>query len=253
MLISGASIGLQALVIYGALRAIEVKSDEFAGGLAALSLLNVEATGLVFLLIFLWAFSAQRWRVLGGIGMMLAVLIGISLILMPSWILPFSGAVFSNWRSGGLPSTYGLLAGWMPGIGRRVAQMIAVGALTVLLIEGRAVRGKNVSWLFWTACLFSAVTPLLGMPYSSAFLVISLPAVILVVSVMIQRWGGLGLGGAVLIVLGLFFSLWGAQLQGYTSVFIFFYPIVLTLLLYWVRWSAVRPPQLWADQIAKRG
>jgi hypothetical protein len=244
---------LQALVIFGALRAIELGSDEFAGGLAALALVNVEATGLVIIILVVWALSAQRWRILGGMGMMLAVLMGISLLLMPSWILPFLNTTFSNWQSDALPTTYRLFEGWMPGIGQRLAQMFAVGALAILFMEARAVRGKDVRWLIWTVCLTAAITPLLGIPYTTGLLALTLPGVLLVVSVMVQRWGGLGFGGAVLVLVAMFLGLWGAQLKGYSSVFIFFFPIVLTLLLYWVRWGAVRPPRLWADEIVRNG
>lgn len=252
MFLTGSSIGLQALVIFGALRALELGSDEFAGSMAALSLLNIEATGAVFVVLVAWAFSTQRWRFLGGIGMMLAVLIGISFLLMPLWPLPFFGAAFSNLQSSALPSTYGLFVGWMPGIGKRLAQMLAVAALAIFFLELRAVRGKNVRWLFWTVCLIAAITPLLGISYPTGLLAFTLPGILLVVSVMAQRWGGFGFGGSLIVLAGLFLGLWGAQEKGYTSVFVFFYPLTLVLLLYWVRWGAVRPLRLWADEVTQR-
>jgi hypothetical protein len=251
MLMTGTSIGLQTLVIFGAIRAIDLGSDELAGSLAALALVNVEATGLVLIILVVWALSAQRWRILGGMGMMLAVLTGISLLLMPSWILPFFNTTFTNWQSVALPSTYQLFEGWMPGIGQRLAQMLAIASLAILLMEARAVRGKDVRWLIWTVSLTAAITPLLGIPYTTSLLALTLPGVLLVVSVMVQRWGGVGLGGAVIVLLAMFLGLWGAQLKGYSSVFIFFFPLVLSLLLYWVRWGAVRPPRLWADEIVR--
>ncbi|MFZ4802812.1 MAG: hypothetical protein ACOYLR_12835, partial [Chlorobium sp.] len=165
LIVSGSSIILQAFLFCMALRSLELGADELAGALSALCLLNLEATGFVFLSLLVWAFSNQRWRVLGGMGMMLAVLMGLSLILLPSWILPFLGAVISNWKSGAIPSTYSLFERWMPGIGHRLAQILAVGALTILFLELRSVRGQDVRWLFWTTCLIAAITPLLGIPY----------------------------------------------------------------------------------------
>jgi hypothetical protein len=84
-------------------------------------------------------------------------------------------------------------------------------------------------------------------------LVLTLPGVLLIVSVMVQRWGLLGVGSGILVTAGLFFGLWGAQLSGTKSVFILLYPLILTLLLYWIRWWAVRPPRMWADEIMRRG
>jgi len=252
MLTAGNSIILQALVIYTALRAIELGSDELAGGLVALSLLNVEATGMVFILLIIWALSTDRWRILGGIGMMLVVLIVTSLILMPTWILPFFAATLANWQAGAIFSTYGLFESWMPGIGQRLAQMLAVGALAILFMEFRAARGKDPRWLFWTVCLTAAITPLLGMPFTTSMLVFSLPGVFLVVSVMTQRWGGFGFGSAIILLAGLFLGVWAIQLQGNTPILILFYPLILTLLLYSVRWGAVRPQRLWADEFGRK-
>ncbi len=253
LFVSGSSIILQAFLFCGSLRSLELGADELAGAMAAFCLLNLEATGPVFLVMLVWIFSTQRWRVLGGMGMMLVILFGLSLILMPSWILPFIGAVVTNWRSGAIPSTYILFDNWMPGIGHRLAQLLAAGALAILLMELRSVRGQDVRWLFWTICLAAAVTPLLGIPYFQNWLVFTLPGLLLVISAMVQRWKLLGFGSSFLIMLVTFIGLWGAQQRGITSAFILFYPLALTLLLYWVRWGAVRQPRLWADEIALRG
>jgi uncharacterized integral membrane protein len=252
-LLAGNSIVLQALMLFGALRAIDLEADEMGGALAALALVNLEATGLVFVALLVWIVSMQRWRILYGFGMMLMIVLGFSFVLLPSWPLPFLGAMVGNWRAAALPTTASLLSGWFPGIGARLAQILAIGALTVLFLEWRAVRQQGVRWLVWTVSLTAVVTPLLGFPTIPAWLVLTLPGVLLVLSVMVQRWRLLGLGGAILVLAGIFFSLWAAQLSGMASAFILLYPLVLTILLYWVRWWAIRPARMWADEIALRG
>lgn len=252
-LLTGNSIILQAFLLFGALRAIELETDELGGAMAALALVNIEATGLVFIALLIWIFSTQRWRILYGFGMMWAILMGISFVLLSSWMLPFLGAVLGTWRSDTLPSTFSLFEGWFPGIGLRLAEILAVGALTILFLEWRAVRQQDARWLFWTVSLTAAITPLLGFPTIPSWLVLTLPGVLLVISVMVQRWGLLGIGSAILVTAGIYFGLWGAQQSGIASVFILLYPLVLTLLLYWVRWWAVRPPRMWADEILIRG
>jgi hypothetical protein len=251
-LLNGNSIILQTFLLFGALRAIELDADELGGAMAALALVNLEATGLIFIALLVWLGSTQRWRILYGFLMTWAILVGVSFVLLSSWVLPFLGAVMGNWRSATLPSTFSLFEGWFPGVGLRLAQILAVGALTILFLEWRAVRQQEVRWLYWTACLTAAVTPLLGFPTLPAWLVLTLPGVVLVVTVMVQRWGVLGLGSAVLVTLGIFLGLWAAQLNGLQSAFILLYPLLLTLLLYWVRWWAVSPPRVWADEIALR-
>jgi hypothetical protein len=251
-LVTGNSIILQAFFLFGALRAIDLQADELGGAMAALALVNIESTGMIFIAILVWALSTQRWRVLYGFGMMWAILIGLSFVLLSSWILPFIQSLLGNWRSGVLPSTFALFESWFPGIGQRLAQILAVGALTILFMEWRAVRQQDVRWLFWTACISAAVTPLLGFPTVPGWLALTLPGVLLVVSVMVQRWGVLGWGSAILVSAGLFFGLWAAQIGHAQAVFILIYPLILTILLYWVRWWAVRPPRVWADQISLR-
>ena len=78
MFVTATPIILQALVFFTALRALELGSDELAGALAALSLMNIEATGLAFLALLVWIISTQRWRALAGILMTLAVLLGLA-------------------------------------------------------------------------------------------------------------------------------------------------------------------------------
>jgi len=252
MLLTSTAIILQALVLFGALRSIELGSDEFGGALAALGLLNIEATGLVFVALIVWIFSTQRWRVLGGIVMMLGVLLGLSFLLFPGWVVPFLTAAISNWQSGLIPSTFSILEGWLPGIGHRLAEILAAAALSLILIEWWAVRGRNIRWLFWTACFTAAVTPLLGVPYFPSWLVFTLPGILLIVSSMIQRWGLLGFGSSILVLVVVFLGLWAAFENQITSAFIFFYPLGLTLLLYWVRWGAVHQPRMWADEVMLR-
>jgi len=251
-LFTGNSIVLQAFCLVGALRAIEKQADELGGALLALALVNLQATGMAILLIFVWAFSVQRWRILYGLGMILVVLIGVSVVLLPSWELPFLGALVGNWRAGAFPSTFSLFTSWFPGIGSRLAQILAVVTLTVLLLEWSAVRGKDVRWLFWTVSLTAALTPLLGLPFLPAWLAFTIPGLLLAVSTLGQRWGPFGLVFAFVILIFVFFGLWAAQLQGLIALFLLGYPLFLSLILYWVRWSAIRPPRLWADQIAQR-
>jgi len=252
MLTTATSIMVQAFLFLAAFRSLEVDADELAGALVALSMFNIEAIGFVFLTLIVWIFSTQRWRVLGGIFMTFTVLMLLSLFLSPGWILPFVGESISNWQSGTIPSTYSIFEGWLPGIGKRLAQLVAVGALTVLFLEWRAVREQDVRWLFWTACLSAAVTPLLGLPFFSQWLGLSLSGVLLVVAVMVNRWKLLGYGSSFILLAAIFAGLWAAQLNGLTSVFYLGYPFVLTILLYWVRWGAVRRPRLWADEIMLR-
>jgi hypothetical protein len=252
-LFSGSTIIFQAMLVFGAVRAIEFRSDELAGALIALAWFHLEAVGLLIILILFWALTTNRLRIWAGFLMITLVLAGISIFFSGNWLFPFLGALLTNWRSNPNPSTFSLLEGWFPGVGIRLAQGLTLAAALILIAEWRAVRGKDVRWLLWTASLTIAVTPLLGLPFAPAWLALSLPVLLLVLSIMEQRWGAFGRWSAVALFTAIFFGLWAALQGSVGSVFVLFFPAMLIFLLYWVRWWAIRPPRLWADIISDIG
>ena len=207
--------------------------------------------GLLVLLILLWAWNMQRLRVWAGFWMVTIVLAAISMIFSAGWLFSFAVAVLANWRSNANPSTFSLLGSWLPGVGLRLAQGLALGASLMLIAEWRNAMGKDMHWLLWTISLTVAATPLLGLPVAPVSLALSLPALLYVISIMEQRWGSFGRWSAAALLLVIFFGLWAALQATVGSVFTLFFPILLVFLLYWVRWWAVRPPRLWADAIAE--
>lgn len=252
-LLAGGTIVFQAVLIFGALRAIEFGADELAGALLALAWFDLEAVGLLILLILFWVWTMRRLRVWGGFLMTTVVLAGVSVFFNTTWVLPFLGALVANWRFNPNPTTYSLLEAWLPGVGLRLAQGLTLVVTLTLIAEWRAARGKDLRWLLWTAALTVAATPLLGMPFMPAWLVLSLPALLLVLSIMEQRWGSFGRWSAAGLFAVVFLGLWAALRANFGSGFVFFFPLLLIFLLYWVRWWAVRPPRLWADVISEMG
>lgn len=250
-LAQGSLVLMQAVALFGALRAIEGEADELAGALVALGFLSLRLTGLMALLLGFWLISTGRYRILAGFLMTLTVLAAVSFLIYPNWLVDFFFNNLIAWRTQILPSTFRSLEHWFPGIGIALGQGLRAVAIVILFFEWQAVRGKGVHWLFWTASLTAILTPWFGMKYAPVWTAFTLPAVILVFSVMGQRWGLPGRLAAVLVGAALFFGLWQAYLLGLDSVFLFAYPLLMTVLLYWVRWWATRPPRLWADMLAQ--
>jgi hypothetical protein len=249
---SGSSIILQTLLLVGVFRVLDLDGDELAGAFLLFAASNIEATGAVILLVLLWSAWAGRWRVWGGFWMSAGVLFILALVFLPAWPLDFIRIVFFNWRSAFLPTTFSLFENWFPGVGLRLARGLAALTLVVLFLEWRAVLNKDVRWLFWTASLTAAMTPLLGFPFTFSWLVFSFPAFMLVLSVMEQRWGLLGRLTAIAVLLLALAGLWAVLLNGMAAGYILAFPIALAIFLYWVRWWAIRPPRLWADAVMGR-
>jgi hypothetical protein len=195
--------------------------------------------------------AAGRYRILAGFLMTITLLAAISLLVFPSWPMQFLVNGINEWRAQVLPSTFRSLENWFPGIGIRLAQGLRAIAIAVLFFEWQAVRGKGSHWLYWTMSLTAVLTPYFGMKYAPGWTAFSLPAVILVLSVMGQRWGVLGRLAAVFIALLLLAGLWAAHLAGLNAIFLFGYPLLMAVLLYWVRWWATRPPRLWMDMVSQ--
>jgi hypothetical protein len=252
-LFSGNVIIFQAVLLFGAIRAMQFDADELAGALLALAWFNLEAIGLLIVLVLFWALSLRRWRVWGGFLMTILLLIGISILFNTSWPLPFLTAILANWSANASPSTFSVFNDWLPGIGVRLAQGLTLAAALMLIMEWRAARGRELRWLLWTVSLTAAATPLLGMPFSPLWAVLSLPALLVVLSIMDQHWGAAGRWSAVALFLVVFFGLWRALQGGDGSAFVLFFPALLIFLLYWVRWWAIREPRLWADMISDLG
>lgn len=251
-MLDGNFILLQSLLVFGGVRALENEADELTGALAALGLVYIRVTGLTLLLLAVWTIASGRYRILAGFLMTLTVLVAVSFLVSPGWFSEFFFTSLLEWRSQVLPSTFRSLENWFPGIGIPLAQGLRAIAIIILFFEWQAVRGKGPHWLFWTMSLTAVLTPWFGMGFAPSWTAFSLPAVILVFSVMGQRWGLLGRLAAFLVGLGLLAGLWAAHFAGLDSIFLFVYPLLMTLLLYWVRWWATRPPRLWMDMLLQR-
>ena len=90
---------LLALFYVGILFAYRTGADEVAGALAALSFYYWEV-GLPFLLFFFWrARRENRNRVFAGFFMLTVVLLFLSFLTYPDWIIPFLRATVNNLRA----------------------------------------------------------------------------------------------------------------------------------------------------------
>jgi len=88
-----------------ALWAIERRRDGWAGVLLSLTTIKPQMVVLVLAFLLLWALIRRRWRLLLGFGGSMAVLIGSSLLLVPTWPFDFVRNVvaYSRYVAHGTP------------------------------------------------------------------------------------------------------------------------------------------------------
>ncbi len=118
----------------------------------------------------------------------------------------------------------------------------------------------NSGIFLWTACLTLTASQWVGIQTDPGNFIILMPALVLVFSIWEERWRRAGHIFALMTMLFLFLGIWALFLAtveyGYqpqqSPVMFLPLPAFLLLTLYWVRWWALRVPQVWIDLLAER-
>lgn len=244
------------LAILLALRSL---SDELAGALLFLVAYQWEVGGLFFLFVVFFVFANRRWRVLTGFGMSLVILLAISFLSNPGWGLPYIRAVLSDgYRSGNLTFNH-IASFWLPGTGFPLVRWISVAMGVILFLEWIGSIMPHFRRVMWTASLSLAMTPLLGFAIFPSNHVALLPALVLMLALVWERWTRQRVGFTIIILLLVLlvpFGLYVRTLTGYDrltfDLLSILPPIATVIGLYWMRWWAVRSPRVWFDQIGDR-
>jgi Glycosyltransferase family 87 len=239
------------LVVFGLMAALsEIKNerDELGGALLALSFFKPSIAAVFLLFMLWWVIANRRGRVVLGFLMAVGLITLISFFLLPAWFFPYLRGFVSAFRYQPGLTVGNLLAEWWPAIGSRLGLIISLALAILLLVEWRALRGKDFRHVLWTASLTMVVAPLLDLPTSlDAHILLFLPFV-LILSVSAERWTGLraafASGGIILAAIAFQWLI-----SGSTHALFFILPILLFACLYWIRWWAVHPPRTWFDSI----
>jgi hypothetical protein len=238
------------------LLALRSFSDELAGALLLLVAYQWEVSALFFVFILIFVFANRRWGVLAGFGMSLLILLIASFLTYPGWGLPYIRAVISNLLQGTRISFGSILAEWFPQIEFSLGGVIAVIAVGIVVIESISAVEAPFRRVLWVACLALAATPLAGLAIFPSNFVVLIPSLILVVTLVWERWLRRRLFVVFLIIIVALVVPFGLYLQTvfvyaplYTQILSVLPPVATILALYWMRWWVVHSPRTWADQI----
>lgn len=244
------------LLYLGALLALRSNSDELAGGLLFLAAYQWEVGGLFFLFILIYIFANRRWGVLAGFGMALVVLLIIAFLVNPGWGLPYIRAVLSNLIQGQTLNLGTILAGWFPQVPFPLGRIVTLFIVALVVIETVGALNAPFRRVVWVAALALAVMPLAGLAIFPANDVVLILPLVLVISLIWERWPRTRLIGVLIVLLA--FTVIPYYLYHQTVlVYAPFYTELLNVLpsvgmiiaLYWMRWWVVHSPRIWADQI----
>ncbi len=254
-LVSGTPTILLTLLYLRILLALRAHADELAGALLPLIAYQWEVGGLLFLFILLFVLVNRRWNVLAGFGMSLAVLLIVSFLAYPGWVLPYLRALISDWYRG-LNLGFGhMLAGWFPDVKYPLGAIVAAVLGIVLLIEWLSSLGASFRRVVWTAALSLAAMPLFGLAIFPANQVVLLLPFVFILALVWERWQRRRVLITILILLLVTAVPYGLYLHAVdvydplvTDLIAVAPPIAAVVGLYWMRWWLLHSPRTWADR-----
>lgn len=245
---------LLGLIYAGILLALRAGQDELAGALMAVSLYYWEV-GAPFLFLVAWrAYREGRGRILAGFGMLSIVLLAVSFLLYPNWIIPYLRAGMNNLRADFGFTTQDAFAQIFPSQ-NGIFAWIFIGILVIVLgYEWSIAHSADFRRFYWACCLSLAASPLLGFRTEMENLAVLVIPLALIFAVIHDRWRRIADGLTILLLLAVFLVPWAVYLfalprfDGPAREIIFlFLPLFTILTLYWIRWWTISPPRIWSD------
>lgn len=256
---SGTPTVVITFLIFAIVYLLRSFSDELAGALLFLVAYQWEVSGLFFLYVMVFVFANRRWKVLGGFGMSLAILLAISFLAYPGWGLPYLRGVLSDWHRGANLTFGHVMSMWFPNARFSIGLWTSIFLGIILFLEWLGSINSYHRRIVWTVCLSLAVTPLMGFAIFPSNHVVLLPSLILIVMLAWERWTRRRVLYVLLVLLGAFlipFWLYARVSMGspaiYSDLLMILPPVAAIIGLYWMRWWAFRSPRTWFDQIGDR-
>jgi hypothetical protein len=255
-LISNSQAILLTFLYLAILLALRAYSDELAGALLFLVAYQWEVGALFFLYILVLVLANRRWGVLTGFGMSLVVALVVSFLTYPGWGLPYIRAVLSDWYRSANINLNSIAAAWFPDSRFSVGAVTSIIVGVIVFIEMVSSTQSHFRRIVWTVCLSLAATPLLGFAIFPSNHVALIPALILILALVWERWTRqrafatlLVLSIAVLIPFGIYFR--GTVLSDrlYSDLLSVLPPLATIIALYWMRWWVLHSPRTWSDQV----
>jgi hypothetical protein len=250
---------LLTLLYLGILLALRSFSDELAGALLFLVAYQWEVGGLFFLFILIFVIANRRWNVLMGFGMSLVVLLIVSFLANPGWGLPYIRGVLSNLYQSVNLNLSSIVSDWLPDERIPLGRAVSILMIAIVIVESRGTVEAHFRRVVWTACLALAAMPLVGLAMFTSNYVVLVPAWILVIALVWERWVRRRAIRVTLIWLAIFFVPTLIYLETvvtyapfYTELLTVVPPAATIIALYWMRWWVLHSPRVWADQIGFR-
>jgi hypothetical protein len=259
-LINGNAVILVALLLVAGLLALRNGEEELAGVLLAFSTIKPQVVLLPLAYLVLWAIYRRRFKMVGWLVGTVGLLTVSGLLLLPDWILQNLREVIRYPLYNPPGTLQSALEVWFPAAGDRIGLAVTVVLALLLLVEWWRNRNGDPRAILWVFSLTLVVSQWIGIQTDPGNFVILIVALFTVISIWEDRWGVLGrimtLGVLGVLLVGIWAIFLGTIDFDYQPIQspVMFLPLpgILLVLLYWVRWWAVRPPNLWYDLLKQK-
>jgi hypothetical protein len=236
---------IQAILISGAILAIQRENDWIAGLSLAVAFIQPQFSIVVAIFIFLWGISVRRWQLIISTTGFLVLIFGTSILLSPGWAFDWIRQTMDLLNTGLTTSSAQIIANLFPQF-RSWAQIgILVSLGIYLLWEWIQVWGVDKQWFTWTASMTLTVSMLFIPHFSTDGYVVFLPLMVMIFGYWSGRWGNFGdlAIWLCIILLGLgpwlLFFLVSAPTSE-SSILFFTLPLFNIFGLLWVRWWVIK-------------
>ena len=248
---------LVSLFVIGGLVSIRNKGYELAGVLFAFATIKMNVALLFVIFILIWAYRQRNWKLIGWFFGTI-VLLGASVtLLMPEWLTAYLQSFVQFFIDNPVNTLSGILSGELPGTGKRIGWLLTGIMGAVMLFEWSILRRKEYHIFLWTASLTLVAGQWIGVRLNAANLNLLFPVLVFIFWLWGERWKRGGVIASVVILAVMLLGTWGlywgrsGKSLDESSLLIIPFPIFLMLVLYWVRWWAIRSPNLWFDSLAE--
>lgn len=178
-----------AALVFGSFLAIRDRHDVLAGVLLAWSTMKPQMVFLIIPYVMLWALARRRWKLIASAAVSMALLTGISFILVPTWLSSFLGQLSYYTTFTFVGSPVWVIMQHYFGLGD-AGELIVSGAigLALVVVWLRTLRDDRWGTFVWVSGLTLIVSNLIAVRTATTNYVILLPALWMVARVVADRW-----------------------------------------------------------------
>jgi len=250
-LITGNMGILVAFLITGIFLAIRARHYELAGVLLGFATIEPHAMLLFALFVVIWSFQAKHAKLTGWFLATVVLIGATSALIRPRWVMDYLSIIIHP--SNLTPTISAVLQSFLPAAGRRLGIILSSITGLILLVEWFISKKKDFEGFYWTGLLTLALSPWIGLPTEPGVFIVVFPAIIFSYYLWLERWPRVGIVIVGVATLLLFAGIWmiylpkaGTPTSAIAGLF-FAQPLLVTIMLYWVRWWAIRKPKVWYD------